>query len=269
MDSVGCLMLKLSNRLQTIAGYVTAGSRIADIGSDHAQLPVYLLQAGIVPSAIAGELNKGPYDAARRQGAAVGLLHKLDVRQGDGLSVIQPLEVDTVTIAGMGGALMSDILEAGYQAGKLEGVKELVLQPNVGEDRVRSWLLEHGWLLLAETIMEEDEKIYEVLHAQKQGGQESKEHNAKVYDTSLLPDSLPEEIRLALLVRMGPFLLRKPIPVFHQKWQAELEKLERVCQSLSLSEQPEAAGKLAQLRHEMTIMKEVLACLPMDTPSSK
>ena len=110
-------MIKLSRRLQTIADQVTQGARVADIGSDHALLPVYLIQSGRCPSAIAGELNTGPFQAARKQTAEAGLKTVIEVRQGDGLSVLEPGEADTVTIAGMGGSLMADILEAGGTQG--------------------------------------------------------------------------------------------------------------------------------------------------------
>lgn len=264
-------MMKLSKRLQMIADYVTPGSRMADIGSDHAQLPVYLIQAGIVPSAIAGELNQGPYEAARKQAAIAGLQLKLEVRRGDGLAVLEPGEADTVTIAGMGGSLMSDILEAGYVAGKLEGVKELVLQPNVGEDIVRSWLLKRGWFLQAEMILEEDGKIYEVLHAYKDDGTEAaQERNQLLYDSSFLPlpQQLDTEAGMARLIQMGPYLLRKPNEVLLKKWRFELDKLDKICTQMSLSDQPQAEEKRVQFRQEMNAIEEVLQCLQMVKPSS-
>lgn len=263
-------MLKLSKRLQTIADQVTPGSRTADIGSDHALLPVYLIQAGKVPSAIAGELNLGPYEAARKQAAAAGCLHKLDVRRGDGLAVLQPGEADTVTIAGMGGSLMSDILEEGHSAGKLEGVKELVLQPNVGEDLVRIWLIKRGWFLQSEIILEEDGKIYEVLHASKDDGSEAaKERIKKLYDSSFLPlpQPLDFESGFARLIQMGPYLLRNPNDVLQKKWRFELDKLDKICQQLALSDQQLAVKKRKQFKDEMNAIEEVLKCLPMVKPS--
>ncbi|MFF2090303.1 tRNA (adenine(22)-N(1))-methyltransferase [Paenibacillus sp. NPDC058174] len=259
-------MLKISKRLQTIADFVTPGSRTADIGSDHAMLPVYLLQTNRVPSAIAGELNQGPYEAARKQAMDAGLLKRLDVRRGDGLSVLQPGEADTVTIAGMGGALMSDILEAGYGQGKLEGVRELVLQPNVGEDIVRNWLIKRGWYLQAELILEEDGKIYEVLHAVKlqddPTGAALTALEERLYDSSFLPIELNAEQGKALLLQMGPHLLRQPTDVLVDKWRLELEKLERICAQLALSELPQASEKREQFRAQMKAIEEVLHCLP-------
>lgn len=262
-------MLKLSKRLQTIADHVTPGSRVADIGSDHALLPVYLIQSERSPSAIAGELNQGPYEAARKQTADAGLTSRINVRRGDGLAVLQPGEADTVTIAGMGGSLMRDILEAGYEAGKLHGVSELVLQPNVGEDQVRSWLIKRDWCLQAEAILEEDGKIYEVLHAFKaENKEEAERYNKALYDSSFLSLSLDHAAAYAQLVQMGPYLLRKPSAVLTHKWQLELEKLDRVCKQLSLSEQPQAEEKKQLFINEMNAIKEVLRCLQTDKPSS-
>ncbi|GLX69147.1 tRNA (adenine(22)-N(1))-methyltransferase [Paenibacillus glycanilyticus] len=260
-------MLKLSKRLQAIADYVSPGSRVADIGSDHALLPVYLIQSGRVPTAIAGELNPGPYEAARRQTADAGLTTKLQVRRGDGLSVLEPGEADTVTIAGMGGSLMSSILEEGYLAGKLNGVKELVLQPNVGEEFVRSWLLKRGWFLAEETILEEDDKIYEVLHAFKYEEDEAKKRNEGVYEASFLTLPTYKDKGAAILEKMGPHLLRAPQEVFFKKWKLELEKMSRIVTQMSQSDQAEQ--KKQQFRDEMNVIEEVLQCLQTGKPSSK
>ncbi|MFD1953339.1 tRNA (adenine(22)-N(1))-methyltransferase [Paenibacillus thailandensis] len=255
-------MLKLSNRLQAIAEFVTPGNRVADIGSDHALLPAFLVQSGKAPSAIAGELNQGPLLAARKQVAAAGLAQRIDVRQGDGLSVIGPNETDTVTIAGMGGALMRDILEAGYRDGKLEGVKELVLQPNIGEELVREWLLRREFALLAERILEEDGKIYEILHAAKNGG--SHPDGRKLYDREWLGAQVAEPLLSSVVMKMGPYLLRSPNEVFFKKWNSELKKMNRIAEQLSQSELPEAGKKLAALKSEIAAIEEVLRCLQTD-----
>lgn len=257
-------MLKLSRRLQQIADYVTTGSRVADIGSDHAMLPVYLLQVDKCPSAIAGELNRGPFEAARKQAADAGLTTRLMVRQGDGLNVLKPGEADTITIAGMGGSLMSDILESGHAAGKLDGVKELVLQPNVGEDVVRGWLLEHNWFLKAESILEEDGKIYEVMHAIRVS--DAKSSNSELYDGQFLQLELQDEKLFTVLKQMGPHLLRQPQPALIKKWRHELNKLERICEQLAESGLSESVLKREQFQAEMNVIEEVLQCLPMVKP---
>ncbi|WP_224753246.1 tRNA (adenine(22)-N(1))-methyltransferase [Paenibacillus terricola] len=262
------MITKLSHRLGTIAGLVTDGARVADIGSDHALLPVYLVSKGQCPSAIAGELNQGPYEAARRQVREAGLSQKVDVRKGNGMAVVTPGETDTVTIAGMGGHLIATILEEGRVAGKLEQVKELVLQPNVGEDAVRHWLTEHGWALMEERILEEDGKIYEVLRATRV--EDAALHNGELYKALHLPvqanSLISDDEAVELIYRFGPYLLAEPNEVFYLKWDSELRKMDRICTQMEQSGADEAIVRAKQFRLEMAQIEEVLACLRKDKP---
>jgi len=258
-------MLKLSLRLQTIADLVPPGARAADIGSDHAQLPVYLVQSGKSPSAVAGEVNAGPLQAAKSQIAASGLEQAIAARLGDGLAVLEPGEVDCVTIAGMGGALMSGILEAGASGGKLEGVHTLVLQPNVGEDLVRAWLLRHGWHLAAERLIEEDGKWYEVLLALRVA--DAARLTEAVYDPRFLRVDHSEELKKDWLLRMGPWLLRQPTKHFFRKWSEEQDKLRSVCAQIDRSAAAEAQVKSKAIRDDIERIGEVLACLRTDRSS--
>jgi len=261
-------MIKLSKRLQTVADFVRTGARAADIGSDHALLPVYLLQSGKCPSAIAGELNTGPFQAAQKGAAEAGLTALIHVRQGDGLSVLSPGEADTVILAGMGGSLMSEILEAGWEADRLNGVSQLVLQPNVGEDHVRRWLVSRDYVLQDETIMEEDGRIYEILHALAGGEKlEAQTSNSRLYDVSSSPLNMSAASRKEWLYRMGPYLLHNGEELLKKKWRMELEKLDRVRRQLSLSALPESREKEAVLAKEIQQIEEVLECLPMVKPS--
>ncbi|MBU5440476.1 class I SAM-dependent methyltransferase [Paenibacillus sp. MSJ-34] len=252
---------KLSARLLKIAQKVPQGSRLADIGSDHALLPAYLVGNGTVPAAIAGEVNDGPLEAARKQVGAEGLERQISVRKGDGLAVIEPNEVDVVTIAGMGGALIVKILSAEPQ--KLEGVGRLVLQPNVGEDLVRRWLLDHDWFLLDEEILEEDGKIYEILTAVRAA--DAQRQNAELYGANPLPECGISMTRERLLY-MGPYLLRQGDEAFMSKWHQELDKLQHICRTLQRSETEDARSKEREFRHKMKEIEEVLQCLQKDKP---
>ena len=255
-------MIQLSQRLQTVAQYITKGHRVADIGSDHAMLPVYLVQHHISSFAIAGEINEGPWQAASKQIESANLSDVIVARRGNGLEVIAPQEVDTITICGMGGALISSILEQGYEQGKLEGVKELVLQPNVGEDAVRSWLLAHHWALQDESIVEEDGKIYEVLYAKRI--EAVKEWNEQLYSGDQLALPYAKPIREAIALRMGPYLLKKRDDILRKKWLAEIEKLDYIIASLSQSELNSAKAKLASVKQDQQLIKEVLEWLYTD-----
>lgn len=261
-------MIQLSKRLTAIADKVEPGSRLADIGSDHGLLPVYLAQSGRIASAIAGELNQGPFEAACRQVAAAGLGAVVSVRKGDGFQVLNPGEADVVTIAGMGGALMADILEQGRQSGKLQGVSRLVLQPNVGEELVRRWLRMFGWVLLGEEILKEDGKIYEVLWAVRaEREEELGEREKRMFAPAELEGF--GTIDTEDWLRFGPYLLREASPVFMEKWAGEASKLERVAHSLSKSELEESRQKREAVQEEINRLKELVGCLQKGTPSFK
>jgi tRNA (adenine22-N1)-methyltransferase len=203
---------KLSARLAAVSKYVPKGARLADIGSDHAYLPCYLAKNEELPFAIAGEVAKGPFQSAERNVLAEGLASVISVRMGDGLEVIEPGEVDCITIAGMGGALIASILEKGKD--KLTSVKRLVLQPNISAISIRKWLVENNWELIAEEILEEDEKIYEILIGEKGD-----------------PDR-PYLTNRELGLLVGPFLVKKQEKPFKKKWSAELKNWQRIYEAL-------------------------------------
>lgn len=229
---------KLSHRLEAVTKYIPAGSRIADIGSDHAYLPCYAVKKGIVPFAIAGEVVEGPYQSAKKQVKLEGLEDQISVRKGNGLEVVSQGEVDCITIAGMGGALITTILEEGKD--KLDSVKRLILQPNLSAISIRTWLVDHGWELIAEEILEEDGKIYEVLSAEK--GEPLKPY---------------KNVEKGLL--MGPFLMEERSRVFQNKWQGEVKNWKRILLQLDKVASTEETEKRKQeLYQKIKMAEEVL-----------
>ncbi|AJS57714.1 tRNA (adenine(22)-N(1))-methyltransferase [Paenibacillus sp. IHBB 10380] len=255
--------MKLSRRLQYIMEQLPHGSRLADIGSDHALLPVAAIKSGRVIQAIAGEVNVGPLDAASKQVLAAGLKDQISVRLGDGLEVIAAGEVDVITIAGMGGGLISSILNSGQN--KLQGVKMLVLQPNVGEDILRRWLLDNHWVLTSEHIMEEDRKVYEVLTAVPVSGDYDQSNEDLYREYTLHHATAPEvEVTMSTLLRMGPWLLKNPNPIFIAKWMSEVLKLERILESINTSNLSSSEEKSKEVSEEIQQIKGVLACLQKD-----
>ncbi|MCQ8259923.1 tRNA (adenine(22)-N(1))-methyltransferase TrmK [Streptococcus suis] len=192
---------KLSRRLEAVASYVPQGARLADVGSDHAYLPLFLVEQGRIEYAIAGEVVQGPYDSALQNVEQADQSDKISVRMANGLAAVElDDQVSTVTIAGMGGRLIAEILEAGKD--KLVSVERLILQPNNREDDVRRWLVANGFQLVAEEILEENDKIYEILVAEKG-------------NIDLTADQL----------RFGPYLLEEQSATFQKKWLKELDKL--------------------------------------------
>ena len=157
--------IKLSKRLQAVADFVPAGARLADIGSDHAFLPTYLVQAGKIDFAVAGEVVAGPFQIAQNHVKEASLHNNIYVKLANGLAAVDLADqVDTIVIAGMGGILIADILEQGLD--KLAPVKRLILQPNNHESVLRQWLFEHNFAIQAEQIILEAGKFYEMMVAE-------------------------------------------------------------------------------------------------------
>ena len=152
---------RLDARLKAIADFVPIGSRVADIGTDHAQLAIELIKSGRASKVIAADKNEGPLDAARKNIAAAGLNDRIETRLGDGLKVIRADEVDAVCIAGMGGALIAEILSDGVE----NSIEHLILQPMNAVERVRHRLALNGWIVIDEDLAEVGGIVYEIICA--------------------------------------------------------------------------------------------------------
>lgn len=159
--------MKLTDRLLKIASLVTEGKRVADIGTDHGYIPVYLLNKNKVPFAILADVNKGPLDNARKEVRHNNLLDKTDLRLGSGIEVLKKGEVDEVIIAGMGGILISELLEANKEVA--HSVDKLILQPMQAQNELRKYLFGNGYEILNEVLVKEDFRIYEILEVKYTG----------------------------------------------------------------------------------------------------
>lgn len=220
----------ISKRLELVASFVPQGSILLDVGSDHAYLPIELIERGQIKSAIAGEVVDGPYQSAVKNVEANGLKEKIQVRLANGLAAFEEEDqVTVITIAGMGGRLIATILEEGLD--KLSNIQRLILQPNNREDDLRIWLQDHDFRIVAESILEEAGKFYEIL----------------VVEAGQMKLSASD-------VRFGPFLSKEVSPVFVQKWQKEATKLE-----FALSQIPEKNLEERQiLADKIQAIKEVI-----------
>ena len=145
--------MHIDRRLETIANLVPQGCVLADIGTDHAYLPVWLLEKQRIARAIAGDIAAGPCQAARTTVAQFGQHEHVEVRQGSGLKVLSPGEADCIAIAGMGASTIISILEDDMEVA--QSVELLVLQPMAGAASLRAWLCSHGWQLAAEELAQE------------------------------------------------------------------------------------------------------------------
>lgn len=150
--------LKLSNRLQICAEMVTDGSKIADIGTDHAYIPIWLALNGKIKSALASDIRIGPLKNASKNIENYGLSDTIEARLSDGLSSISENEAEEVIIAGMGGNIISNILGACTWQNKKD--KVFILQPMKYEERLREFLAENGYKIEKEKATICSEKVY-------------------------------------------------------------------------------------------------------------
>lgn len=153
--------MELTPRLRAVADWVPQGARLADIGTDHGCLPVWLIQNGIIQRAIAADLRDGPLESARRTAQRFGLADSISFRLCDGLTGITPGEVDTVAIAGMGGETIAGILDAAKWT--LTEDTLLLLQPQSTFSELRSYLIENGYRIQKERIVREGKRLYVVM----------------------------------------------------------------------------------------------------------
>lgn len=152
--------LTLTPRLRAIADRVPEGCRFADIGTDHAYLPVWLLLRNKISAAIAADLREGPLSRAKETAERYGVADQISCRLCDGLTGINADEVDTVAIAGMGGETIAAILEA---APWTRQRTKLLLQPMTSCQDLRLWLQKNGYVIREETIVREGKRLYSIL----------------------------------------------------------------------------------------------------------
>ena len=197
--------MNLGDRLQAVADFVPQGSRVADIGTDHGYLAVELVKSGKAKFVVASDKNTGPYEAAVRTVRENGLADNvISVRLGDGLKRLKPGEVDTVCIAGMGGALMVEILEGSPDV--VETLDTLILQPQSAAPELRRWIYRKHWHIEDESLALDDGRIYEIIMA-KRGRRK-----------------MPEQ----LMLEIGPVLWQKKPPLLRHHIEALLFQERRV-----------------------------------------
>lgn len=225
--------MHIDKRLETIAGLVPPHCVLADIGTDHAYLPVWLLQQGRIDRAIAGDIAAGPCQAARNTVAAYSLQDKVEVRQGSGLEVLAPGEAGCIAIAGMGAGTIISILEADMATA--QSAQLLVLQPMAGAASLRAWLLGNGWQLVAEELVDDAPHFYEIIAAQR--GQ--------------------ADMSAAAELEVGPVLLAQGHPLLAKQIERKLAEYTRLLSNMERSEQARGSEKY-KLAKEMVQKLEVL-----------
>ena len=187
-------MVQLSKRLSAVAQLVTITGILADVGTDHGYIPVYLTGKEQIKKAIAMDVNQGPLERAQEHIRQYGLENRIETRLSDGLQALKPKEVEGIVIAGMGGNLMKRILMQGEQVAHT--AKELILQPQSEVMEFRKFLWESGYTIVAEDMVLEDGKYYPMMRV--------------VYENA------QKEIPDVLALKYGEKLLEQKHPVLKQ-----------------------------------------------------
>lgn len=153
--------IKLTGRLNRIAGFINNGAGVIDVGTDHGYIPVYLAQEGGYGKIIASDLRPGPLAQARLTAEKAGVADRIEFVLADGLSGIDGEDIDTVIVAGMGGETIISILSAAPWT-KNSGVR-LILQPQTKQDELVEWLLLNGYSVMDARLVKEEGRLYTVL----------------------------------------------------------------------------------------------------------
>ena len=221
--------MKLSKRLQTIADFVKKGAVVADIGTDHAHIPIYLIKNNIISKAYACDINAGPLEKAKENINYYGVKN-IELRLSNGLEKLKTDEADTVIIAGMGGELITDILERGRRFFDTE--RKFILSPHTKIDEVGKYLLSNGFEITKEDMCIDEGKFYTVMEVKYT-------ENKEMYSEAEL--------------LYGKYLIENKHPVLLRFLKKEEAKYISILSNIGLNEE-----RKTELRHRLDIIKETI-----------
>lgn len=228
-------MVELSKRLGCVVGMVEKGAVVADIGCDHGFVSIYLIQAGLADKVFALDVRMGPLSRAIEHIQRYGLSDQIETRLSDGMQALNVEDgVDTIILAGMGGRLMQDILEAGFMRNLKP--EHLILQPQSHQQNLRAFLRNEGYEIKKEDMILEDGKFYPVI---------------SVFLTGNKADTDNQEIKDIF----GPLLLKDKHPVLFQYLKKEELKFDQIIQRMTTlsSEDQEVLKKQQEVKAALKI----------------
>lgn len=243
--------IHLSKRLKMLADMVSEGNRVADVGCDHGYLPIFLIQQGRIPGALAMDVRKGPLKAAREHIASGRLEDYIECRLSDGLKAYIAGEADTIICAGMGGRLMERILTEGMDKAKAAG--ELILQPQSEIGEFRKFLRENDFFVVQEEAVQEDGKYYFAMRAVPPKAAVG----TKVPEAESQKPENPEEQEV--YDTYGKLLLESRNLVLQEYLQKRLEVLDNLKKTTRESNTEKARERYQEISRELFIAEQALA----------
>ena len=232
------MKIELSKRMQAVADMVTPGNIAADIGTDHAYIPIYLIENNISPKVFALDVNKGPLDIAAEHVSTYDFNDRIILRLSDGLNALNEKEAETVIIAGMGGALEIRIISSKMNV--VNSLKELVLQPQSELKKVREFLIEEGFYIKEENMVLDEGKYYPMM--------------------KVIPPSagLKNEIWSDVELYYGKHLLKSKNDVLQEFILKELSIKEDILCKLINGDKIKYSKRIEELKEEINICKKGL-----------
>jgi tRNA (adenine22-N1)-methyltransferase len=231
--------MELSKRLYAVAGLVTEGASVADVGTDHGYVAIYLIQNRICSRVIALDVNQGPLDRAKEHIREEGLEEQIETRLSDGCEALQPGEVDTIITAGMGGGLVIKILSDYPEV--TQSLRECILQPQSEIQKVREYLNQHQFYIVDEDMVEEDGKYYPMMKVRHADAGEMERYSDIEY-------------------LYGKRLLEKKHPVLQEYLNREIKIKEKILDSLKKQEGERIRQRELEIQEEIAVAKKALEC---------
>ncbi|NLC44942.1 MAG: SAM-dependent methyltransferase [Clostridiales bacterium] len=230
--------MNIRPRLRAIADLVPHSQNIADIGTDHGYLPLYLLQWGRIPNAIAADVSAGSLKKASALIEQNNMSHVIETRLGNGLSVLSAGEVDTIVIAGMGGVLISEILQQGEKVAR--SASTLILQPMIGQEELRRWLIQNQYRIQDEDLVKESNRIYEIIVA--------------------VPDEEVKEYENEIYYEIGLSWITKKHPLLREWLEKKIRGLKDLIKGLEKGQIDVVAARLREAQEKLRQYEEVDSC---------
>lgn len=227
--------MELSVRLQAVADMVTEGTKVADVGTDHAYIPIYLVEHDKNPSAIAMDINRGPLKKAEENISSHNLENKIETRLSDGLKQLYLGEADSVVIAGMGGGLVVKIMEEGTLHKKY--VKEWILQPQSEISKVRQYLNENGYCIVEENMVIDEGKFYPMMRVTE----------------GTIEEYTQEELCY------GKCLLKEKNPILKKFLEKEIDIKKEILEKLHQTKGGQVAKRIEEIEEETDRLQKTLS----------
>lgn len=270
--------MQLSKRLQAVADMVPRGSRVADIGCDHAYVSLYLVKNRIAETVVAMDVNKGPLQKAKENIKKHGCSEYIDTRLSDGAMELKQEEADVLLIAGMGGGLVQKILLDSIEL--VKECKALVLQPQSEVANVRKYVSKIGFQIVEEKILIDEGKFYMMFRAEKMqnncriaeqkysDGVNEEYLNLKNWDSEKpgLKDISLNKKFLEMSeteYKYGKLLLEKKDSCLHEFLKKEKKKYEQILDQLEKSDMCKNKEQYEKMKQEYEYCKEGLSYYEM------